>query len=123
MVVYRKHVTHRTRKNFQLDLFHPDDGHYATCRGHWMLASQAMQTGDEWASVTGAPRWTARPGYVSHECGIARGWRGAWVTEVPRSPASCARCADPIPKGVLSQATAFAWLRHATQLAKDSKSN
>jgi hypothetical protein len=27
-VVYRKHVSHRTRKNFQLDLFHPDDGHY-----------------------------------------------------------------------------------------------
>ncbi len=46
----------------------------ATCRGRWMLASQAMQTGDEWASVTGAPRWTTRPGYVSHECGIARGW-------------------------------------------------
>jgi len=28
VVVYRKHVSHRTRKNFQLDLFHPDDGHY-----------------------------------------------------------------------------------------------
>ncbi len=28
VVVYRKHVFHRTRKNFQLDLFHPDDGHY-----------------------------------------------------------------------------------------------
>jgi hypothetical protein len=28
VVVYRKHVNHRTRKNFQLDLFHPDDGHY-----------------------------------------------------------------------------------------------
>jgi hypothetical protein len=26
--VYRKHVAHQTRKNFQLDLFHPDDGHY-----------------------------------------------------------------------------------------------
>jgi hypothetical protein len=28
VVVYRKHVSHKTRKNFQLDLFHPDDGHY-----------------------------------------------------------------------------------------------
>ncbi|NIN72412.1 MAG: transposase, partial [Gemmatimonadetes bacterium] len=28
VVIYRKHVSHRTRKNFQLDLFHPDDGHY-----------------------------------------------------------------------------------------------
>ena len=28
VVIYRKHVTHRTRKNFQLDLFDPNDGHY-----------------------------------------------------------------------------------------------
>ena len=28
VVIYRKHVSHETRKNFQLDLFHPDDGHY-----------------------------------------------------------------------------------------------
>lgn len=28
VVVYRKHVSHRTRKNFQLDLFDPADGHY-----------------------------------------------------------------------------------------------
>ena len=28
VVVYRKHVHHRTRKNFQMDLFSPDDGHY-----------------------------------------------------------------------------------------------
>jgi len=28
VVVYRKHVSHRTKKNFQLDLFHPDDGHF-----------------------------------------------------------------------------------------------
>ena len=29
VVVYRKRVFHKTRKNFQLDLFCPDDGHYA----------------------------------------------------------------------------------------------
>jgi hypothetical protein len=28
MVIYRKKVAHETRKNFQLDLFDPDDGHY-----------------------------------------------------------------------------------------------
>lgn len=28
VAIYRKHVSHETRKNFQLDLFHPDDGHY-----------------------------------------------------------------------------------------------
>ena len=28
VAVYRKHVSHRTRKNFQLDLFDPNDGHY-----------------------------------------------------------------------------------------------
>jgi hypothetical protein len=28
VVLYRKHVGHETRKNFQLDLFTPDDGHF-----------------------------------------------------------------------------------------------
>ena len=28
VVLYRKHVGHPTRRNFQLDLFTPDDGHY-----------------------------------------------------------------------------------------------
>jgi hypothetical protein len=28
VVVYRKRVFHETKKNFQLDLFSPDDGHY-----------------------------------------------------------------------------------------------
>jgi len=28
IVVYRRHVGHETRKNFQLDLFDPNDGHY-----------------------------------------------------------------------------------------------
>jgi hypothetical protein len=28
VVVYRKKVSHRTRKNFQLNLFSPDDGHF-----------------------------------------------------------------------------------------------
>ena len=28
MVIYRRRVHHETRKNFQLDLFSPDDGHF-----------------------------------------------------------------------------------------------
>jgi hypothetical protein len=28
MVIYRRHVSHETAKNFQLDLFDPNDGHY-----------------------------------------------------------------------------------------------
>ncbi len=28
VVIYRKRVSHESRKNFQLDLFSPDDGHY-----------------------------------------------------------------------------------------------
>jgi Transposase DDE domain group 1 len=28
VMIYRKRVAHQTRKNFQLDLFSPDDGHY-----------------------------------------------------------------------------------------------
>jgi len=28
VVIYRKRVSHKSRKNFQLDLFSPDDGHY-----------------------------------------------------------------------------------------------
>ena len=27
-MIYRKHVAHESPKNFQLDLFTPDDGHY-----------------------------------------------------------------------------------------------
>src|SRR5687768_3828305 len=28
LMIYRKHVRHESRKNFQLDLFTPDDGHF-----------------------------------------------------------------------------------------------
>jgi hypothetical protein len=28
VVLYRKHVAHQARRNFQLDLFTPDDGHF-----------------------------------------------------------------------------------------------
>jgi hypothetical protein len=35
-MIYRKHVRHASRKNFQLDLFTPDDGHFE----HYAVATK-----------------------------------------------------------------------------------
>ncbi len=50
VVVYRKHVEHQTRKNFQLDLFSPDDGHfeYSAVTTNKALAPAAL-----WAFIAG----------------------------------------------------------------------
>jgi len=50
VVVYRKHVGHETRKNFQLDLFSPDDGHfeYSAVTTNKALAPPAL-----WAFIAG----------------------------------------------------------------------
>ena len=50
VVVYRKHVEHETRKNFQLDLFSPDDGHfeYSAVTTNKALAPAAL-----WAFIAG----------------------------------------------------------------------
>jgi hypothetical protein len=50
VVVYRKHVGHQTRKNFQLDLFSPDDGHfeYSAVTTNKALAPAAL-----WAFIAG----------------------------------------------------------------------
>jgi len=50
VVVYRKHVDHQTRKNFQLDLFSPDDGHfeYSAVTTNKALAPAAL-----WAFIAG----------------------------------------------------------------------
>jgi hypothetical protein len=50
VVVYRKHVGHPTRKNFQLDLFSPDDGHfeYSAVTTNKALAPAAL-----WAFIAG----------------------------------------------------------------------
>jgi hypothetical protein len=50
VVVYRKHVGHQTRKNFQLDLFSPDDGHfeYSAVTPNKALAPAAL-----WAFIAG----------------------------------------------------------------------
>ena len=59
MVIYRKKVAHETRKNFQLDLFDPDDGHYEY---------SAVATNK---SVTGHTLWFFMCGRDKHEkvCG------------------------------------------------------
>jgi hypothetical protein len=50
VVIYRKQVGHETRKNFQLDLFSPDDGHfeYSAVTTNKALAPAAL-----WAFITG----------------------------------------------------------------------
>ena len=50
VVVYRKHVDHQTRQNFQLDLFSPDDGHfeYSAVTTNKALAPAAL-----WAFIAG----------------------------------------------------------------------
>ena len=50
VVVYRKQVGHPTRKNFQLDLFTPDDGHfeYSAVATNKVLAPAAL-----WAFIAG----------------------------------------------------------------------
>jgi hypothetical protein len=50
VVVYRKQVGHETRKNFQLDLFSPDDGHfeYSAVTTNKVLAPAAL-----WAFIAG----------------------------------------------------------------------
>ena len=50
VVVYRKQVSHPTRKNFQLDLFSPDDGHfeYSAVTTNKALAPAAL-----WAFIAG----------------------------------------------------------------------
>ena len=41
MVIYRKRVRHFTRKNYQLDLFDPDDGHFVLRHRHQQVARRA----------------------------------------------------------------------------------
>ena len=55
VVVYRKRVAHRTPKNFQLDLFDPDDGYYEY---------SAVMTNK---AVTGRTLWFFMCGRGSHE--------------------------------------------------------
>jgi len=55
VVIYRKKVAHRTRKNFQLDLFDPDDGHYE----YSAIVSNNM--------ITGRTLWFFMCGRGTHE--------------------------------------------------------
>ena len=50
VVVYRKLVAHATRKNFQLDLFSPDDGHYEYSA---VTTNKALPPAALWAFIAG----------------------------------------------------------------------
>ncbi len=50
VVVYRKRVAHATRKNFQLDLFSPDDGH---CEYSAVTTNKALSPAALWAFIAG----------------------------------------------------------------------
>ena len=55
VVVYRKRVSHKSRKNFQLDLFSPDDGHYEYSA---VATNKSLQI---------APLWHFMAGRGAHE--------------------------------------------------------
>jgi hypothetical protein len=59
VVVYRKRVSHKSRKNFQLDLYSPDDGHYEY---------SAVATNK---SLRIAPLWHFMAGRGAHEKTLA----------------------------------------------------
>jgi hypothetical protein len=44
-MIYRKRVRHESRKNFQLDLFTPDDGHFE----YRSLSTRMRQSGLEFS--------------------------------------------------------------------------
>jgi hypothetical protein len=50
VVVYRKRVAHQTRKNFQLDLFSPDDGHFEYSA---VTTNKALTPAALWAFTAG----------------------------------------------------------------------
>jgi hypothetical protein len=50
VVVYRKRVSHKSRKNFQLDLFSPDDGHYEYSA---VATNKSLQISSMWHFMAG----------------------------------------------------------------------
>ena len=50
LVIYRKKVKHKTRKNFQLDLFNPDDGYYEYST---VLSNKEINGADLWHFMAG----------------------------------------------------------------------
>ena len=59
VVVYRKRVSHTSRKNFQLDLYSPDDGHYEYSA---VATNKSLQI---------APLWHFMAGRGAHEKTLA----------------------------------------------------
>lgn len=71
VILYRKHVAHETRKNFQLDLFDPDDGHYEY---------SAITTN---LGLSGAALWHFMAGRGTHEQAYAELKNGFAFDAVP----------------------------------------
>ena len=65
-VLYRRKVRHETRKNFQLDLFDPDDGHYEYSA---ITTNKRIQAGTLWHFYNG--RGSHEKGYAELKGGFA----------------------------------------------------
>jgi len=115
VVVYRKQVAHQTRKNFQLDLFSPDDGHfeYSAVTTNKALAPAAL-----WAFIAGrgaqeetygelkgefafdvvpTHHYGANSAWLSCAASSSRPWRlpsrAPGSAPTPSPSGACARCA------------------------------
>ncbi|MBI3454863.1 MAG: transposase [Candidatus Rokubacteria bacterium] len=77
VVLYRKHVGDQTRKNFQLDLFTPDDGHYEYSRNEVIVA--VANTLSVRTDSAGLHRARRKP---STRLGVCHRRRPAWSPDV-----------------------------------------
>ncbi len=66
VIIYRKKVAHETRKNFQLDLFDPDDGHYEYSA---VTTNLGISGGSLWQFMAG--RGTHEQAYAELKSGFA----------------------------------------------------
>ena len=84
IVLYRKRVAYESRKNFQLDLFDPDDGHYEY---------SAITTNK---SLNGLNLWHFLNGRGTHEKGVRRAAQRLRFQLCPEPESRCQRrLADP----------------------------
>ena len=66
MAIYRKRVRHQTRKNYQLDLFDPDDGYYEYSA---ILSNKALSGRNLWYFMCG--RGAHEKAYAELKSGFA----------------------------------------------------
>ena len=70
VAIYRRKVAHQTAKNFQLDLFDPDDGIMSIRRSRAIWTTRSAIFGISWpaAAITRRPSRTSRAGWRSIRC-------------------------------------------------------